>query len=371
MVGLHGQELGRADLTRVVGDLSAAGSVRLVELSDGAERGVRVLEFRTGSGLAFDVLVDRAFDVGAVEHAGRTIGWRSPTGFRHPGLHDYADEQGWSWLRSFSGLLVTAGLDHILAPAEVDASNYGYQPTAWHPLHGRVSNIPARLLGYGETWTDDDRCVLWAEGEVRQARVFGENLRLRRRIEADLGGNELRLRDEVLNAGSDAVPHMLLYHINVGWPLLAEGSRLLAPIREVLWTTPSVDEQGLSHERFAAPARGLLEQVYEHELVPDATGAVQAAVVNDTLGFGLGVRWNTAELPCFFEWMHLREGAYVVGLEPATHHAGGNQAVRDRGAMVWLEAGEQRSYSLTFSVLEGAPDIAATEDRTRLPGSPS
>ena len=90
------------------------------------ERGIRALEFRTGSGLAFDVLVDRAMDIGPAEHAGRSFGWRSATGLRHPSLHEYRDEDGLAWLRSFSGLVVTAGLDHTLFTAEVDATQYRY-----------------------------------------------------------------------------------------------------------------------------------------------------------------------------------------------------------------------------------------------------
>ncbi len=135
---LNGQRLSRPDLERCSGDLSAAGGVRKVILDDGSERGVRVLEFRTGSGLAFDVVVDRAMDFGQAEHQGRAFGWCSPTGVRHPGLHENADEDGVAWLRSFSGLQTTGGLDHIFAAAQVDASQYRYplRKTMHHGLHG-------------------------------------------------------------------------------------------------------------------------------------------------------------------------------------------------------------------------------------------
>lgn len=366
-----GTGVDRSLLARITGDAAAAGGVRLVELADGVERGIRVLEFRTGTGLAFDVLVDRAMDLGAAEHAGRSIGWRSPTGFRHPGLHEHADDQGWSWLRSFSGLLVTAGLDHVMGPAEVDAAEYAYQPTAWHPLHGRIGNVPARLLGYGEHWVDDTRCVLWAEGEMRQARVFGENLRLVRRIEADLGGNEVRIRDTVTNAGSDATPHMLLYHFNIGWPLLDEGARFLAPVREVLWRSPGATSSSASYREMGPPQRGAAERVYEHDLVPDEEGRATVAVANDRLGLGVALSWEQAELPCFVEWLHLREGAYVIGCEPSTHHAGGNQAARDDGTMTWLDAGERRTYGVTVTVLDGADEIGRVARLVAARGAPA
>src|SRR6185437_12356345 len=269
---LNGKAYSAGSLARMAGDLAAAGGVRSVVLGDGAERGVRALEFRTGSGLNFDVLVDRAMDIGSAEYRGVGFGWQSATGFRHPGLHEYRDEDGLSWLRSFSGLAVTAGLDHTLFTADVDASNYHYpfRTSAWNGLHGRVANIPARLTGYGERFEagsdpGSGRCVLWAEGEIRQAAIFAEHLRLTRRIEADLGGREFRLTDTVRNAGFDLTPHMFLYHVNVGWPLLEEGARFEAPIARTSWASDSVAARGASHLVLGAPQSGFVEQVYAHE----------------------------------------------------------------------------------------------------------
>ena len=78
-----------------------------------------------------------------------------------------------SWLRSFSGLLVTCGLDHALLMGSEDAAHYRYanRPVVDQPLHGRIANIPGRLLGYGECWQGDD-CVLWCEGQIEQAAVY-------------------------------------------------------------------------------------------------------------------------------------------------------------------------------------------------------
>lgn len=357
---VYGQNLDRAQLARRSGDLSALGGVRSVVLDDGLERGIRVLEFRTGTGLTFDVLVDRAMDIGPAEHAGRAFGWRSATGFRHPGLHEYRDEDGISWLRSFSGLVVTAGLDHSLFTAEVDAEQYRYpfRKTVWNGLHGRIANIPARLLGYGEEWRSPEICTLWAEGEVRQAAVFGEHLRLRRRIEADLGGNSIRLTDTVTNHGSDPTPHMLLYHINLGWPLVDAGTRLVAPIARTRYASESVQEQRVSYQRFPEPQAGFVEQVYVHDLVAAEDGGLAVAVVNERLQLGMQLEWSATEFPYFFEWLHLREGAYAVGLEPSTHDIRGDAAARADGSMIWLGAGESRAYHTVFAILDGAEPIA-------------
>ncbi|ESY70056.1 aldose 1-epimerase family protein [Mesorhizobium sp. M0051] len=367
MVELYGKTLSRRQVSERSGMLSQFAGVRLMTLGDGVERGIRMLEFRTGSGLRFTALVDRALDIADCDFRGQAIGWHSPSGFRHPGLHDYEGEGGLAWARSFSGLLVTCGLDHILGREEVPADSYNYpgRKTVVHSLHGRVGTIPARLTGYGEAW-DGDRCVLWAEGIVQQSAVFGEDLHLLRRIEADVGGNEIRLSDRVVNHGFNRTPHMYFYHVNVSHPLLDEGARYLAPIRDVVWAGHDgerYEAQKVGYRTVPAPRLGFSEQVWQHDMAADGNGEVPVAVVNDRLGLGFEVVTRKDQLPCAYQWQNFQAGQYALGIEPSTHHVLGNLAARERGEMIWLEHGEGRSYDAVFRVIDGAGAIAAAERR--------
>lgn len=367
MVELFGRTYTRREVAERSGMLSQFAGVRLMTLGDGVERGIRMLEFRTGSGLRFTVLVDRAMDIGDCDHNGRAIGWHSPTGFRHPGLHEYEGEDGLAWTRSFSGLLATCGLDHILGGEEVPADEYNYprRATVVHSLHGRISTIPARLTGYGEAWHGDD-CVLWAEGMVQQSTVFGEDLHLIRRIEADVGGNEIRIRDRVVNHGFYRTPHMYFYHVNVSHPLLDEGARYVAPIRDVVWASHNGEayrRQGVGYRTMSGPRAGFREQVWEHELAPDAKGRTSVALMNDRLGLGFEVVTRKDQFPCLYQWQNFQPGQYVLGIEPSTHHVMGNRAARERGEMIFLEHGAARDYEAVFRVLDGAEAIAEADAR--------
>jgi len=366
MPELYGRGYTRRQIAEHAGALSQFAGVRLMTLGDGAERGIRMLEFRTGSGLRFTVLVDRAFDIGDCEHNGRAIGWHSPAGFRHPGLHEGESEGGLGWLRSFSGLLVTCGLDHILGPMVEDAAHYDYpyRKTVPQTIHGRVSAIPARLTGYGEEWRGEE-CWLYCEGEVAQATVFGENLHLRRRIEAQVGGNAIMLRDEVVNRGFARTPHMLLYHINVGHPVLARGSRYLAPVRHTPWAAHAADyrAQRVGYRTMDAPRAPFREQVWQHAMAADADGRVPVALVNDALGIGFQVETAIAEFPCHYEWQNLLAGHYTVGLEPSTNHVLGKPFARERGELIWLAHDEARTYTTRLEVLDGPAAIQAAETR--------
>lgn len=368
MVKLYGQTLSRREVAERSGMLSQFAGVRLVTLGDGVERGIRMLEFRTGSGLRFTALVDRALDIADCDYKGQAIGWHSPSGFRHPALHEYEGEKGLAWARSFSGLLVTCGLDHILGPAEVPAESYNYpgKQSVSHSLHGRVNTIPARLTGYGETWTGDD-CVLWAEGIVQQSAVFGEDLHLVRRLEADVGGTEIRIRDRVENHGFARTPHMFFYHVNVGHPLVEEGTRYVAPIRDVVWAAHAGEaywRQGVGYRTLPAPRNGFREQVWQHEMAADAQGRVPVAVLNEARGLGFEVSTLKAQLPCAYQWQNFQAGHYALGIEPSTHHVLGDLAARDRGEMIWLEHDDSRAYEATFRILDGAP--ALDEARRRI-----
>ena len=361
MPELHGKSWSRAELSRRVGRLEQAAGIRLVTLGDGVERGVRVLEFRTGTGFEFDVVVDRAFDIGRCEHAGRALAWTSGTGFAGPWFYE---PEGLGFFRNFGGgLLTTCGLDHALFMAEDTAEQYHYppKPTETFGLHGRVSNRPARLVGYGERWHDDD-CVLYAQGEVLQAAVFGEQLLLRRVVEAPVGESRISIHDEVVNVGHDRTPHMLLYHVNVGWPIVDEGSELLVPARAV---EPRGDHPLAEYRTLHAPEHGYVEQVFEHDVAVEADGRVPVAVVNRGLGLGAYQVFHHEQLPHHFVWRMLGEGTYVVGIEPCTNRTAGRLDARERGELIQLANAESRIYDLELGALVGESEIDAFAARVR------
>ena len=308
-------------------------------------------------------------DLAECEHKGRAIGWQSPTGFRHPALHDPEGEGGLGFLRSFSGLLATCGLDHVGFMAEEPAERYNYAPrtTVRYPIHGRASMTPARLTGYGEHW-DGDRCVLWAEGIVQQAALFAENLHLLRRIEAEVGGNEIRIHDRVVNRGFAPTPHMLCYHLNVGYPLLDEGARLVAPIADVVFASHAGEnyrKQGVGYRTMPAPPDSFREQVWEHRMAPDGNGRVRVALLNDRLAFGLMVETVHAQLPVQYQWQNFQAGAYALGIEPATNHIVGRAHAREHGELIILGHDEERRYDVTLRVLDGADAMVGAENAIR------
>ena len=370
MPTLFGRDLSEKRLRQRVGDPSQIYGIRKLTYADGPERGVRVLEFDTGGGLRFEVLIDRCMDIGSMHFMGTPIGWQSPTGFRSPWLHEAESEDGLGFLRSFSGFMNTCGLDHVLAPAQDNMAQYG-RPSGVtrHGLHGRASYTPAKLTGYGTRW-EGGRCLLWAEGEVRQVAVAGENLHLIRRIEAEAGSNSVTISDRVINQGFHRTPHMLLYHINLGWPLLDEGSEFRAPIIDSALVGGDVAEEKFSFQHQVGPQPKFRERVYDHRVTPEKSGKVPAALINRDYVWGDGftglsflLEYDHAALPGLLQWQQLQDGYYVLGIEPCTVRSGSRADQAGRGEIRWLEHGEACDYEIKFSAFAGNSSIAALEQR--------
>ena len=362
MVHLFGKEHTRLEVQQRAGSLSQFAGVRLMTLEDGVERGIRTLEFRTGSGLKFNVLIDRAFDIADCEFKGQSIGWQSPTGFRNAALHEYEGEGGLAWLRSFSGLLVTCGLDHILFMNEEDATHFNYQPrkTVSSSLHGRIGTIPGKLLAYGEQW-DNDECTLFCEGVVVQATVFGEDLHLIRRIEVNMGTSEIHIKDRVVNHGFNRTPHMFCYHVNIGYPMLDEGSEYLAPIVSTLWASHAgadYTKQGVGYNPLPGPQTKFHEQVWQHEMAADINHKTKSAIVNERLGLAFSIETDQREFPAQFQWQNFQNGLYAMGIEPSTNHVLGKEFARERNELIWLEHNDERNYYTVFKVHEGKEELA-------------
>lgn len=341
MARLFGRERTRADLLARVGDLSQVGGVKLCQWNDGVERGMRVAEVHTGSGLEFTVLLDRGLDLGPASYRGIPLAWLSPAGFGHPAFYE---PEGIGWLRTFGGGLMTGcGLTYLGAPCEDDGEALG--------VHGRLSHLPARHVQADEEWAGDE-CAFRVAGEVRQARIFGENLRLTRRITARLGESRIAIHDTVENLAEARSPLMILYHINLGFPLLDEDATLVAPPHPVKPRDADAEPGIADWMRFQDPTPGYREQVFNHDLAPDAEGWAAIKLVNPRLGISVSVRHRKDTLPNLVQWKMMGRGAYVLGLEPSNCDTLGRANERARGTLQSIEPGERREFGVEILVEE-------------------
>ncbi len=338
------------DLRRRHASLDAYAGTRLVTLEDGPGRGLRVIEMRSGGGLEAEIVVDRTFDIGRLSLQGETLSWHTPNGYRHPALIDAQGDGGQGYLRGLSGFLSTCGFDHIRQPETGTAEGLPLHPgdQIAYPLHGHGAHQPARLIGHG-LCEDSDAPYLWCEGEVIQSMTFRGALRLRRRIEMPLGGRDLRIRDQVDNIGPHPSPCMMLYHFNLGHPLVDAESRLDPVDTDALWQSVPHDPRA----PFGPPDDSHLSEISVHR--PKAPGMATCRLSNPARGLDLSISFDTATLPCL-QLLRLRgAGYYMAGIEPCTTVHRTRRAAEEAGELPVLAPGEGRGFALDISLSRTTP----------------
>lgn len=337
------------ELRRRVGDVSQLVSTRAARLSDGSEDGVRIIDARASGGLSAVILADRGLDLGPVWAAGHQVGWQSTTGVVHPA---HFEER--TWLRSFhGGLLTTCGLQNVGLPSEDQGTSYG--------LHGRISNTPARNVIH-RVIEQDGRLVAEISGEMRETDVFGSDLLLRRRVTLPMGETVIHVVDEVVNQGFAPAALLILYHVNLGYPVVADGSRLIGPPADVVGRDAAAQAVVADHDVFPPPQDGLREHVFEHRLRDRDVGQAAVSIANPdfdpTGGIAATVTWDPRQLPRLWQWRMLASGMYVTGIEPANCGLAGRAAEREAGSLEMLLPGASRRSSISIRVLLGE-EVAA------------
>jgi len=350
MARIYGRDYTKRELCQRVGDLSQIADARRSELSDGKAKGVEAVDVTTGSGFAFTVLPGRGMDLAGASYGGASLGYLSKVGvaspqfFREDGVKGFLDG-------FFAGLLTTCGLTHMGSPSVDEGRALG--------LHGVISNTPAEEVSVTRAWVGDEY-VLTVRGTVRQASMFGENLALVREISTCLGSKKLTIRDRVENRGFAPQPLMLLYHINIGFPVVDASSTLYGRETAAVARPGTPDAAAAVHRSFQDPTPGYAEQCFyiDHATGPD--GLAHACLFNPALGadgLGVSVSYDKSTLPRFTEWKMMGEQEYVVGLEPGTWIVEGRAEARKRGELSVLAPGESRDFHVEIGVVEGREEL--------------
>lgn len=351
---LFDREMSKVELMQFVGHLSQVCGVQRYVLQEGSANGVEALEVSTGGGLRFQVLPGRGMDLGWLEYRGVPFAFIGKGGVAH--AHQY-DPRGWGWLRTFGGgFLVTCGLTHAGIPEEDEGEELG--------LHGRISHLHAEEIHSSTSWQGDEATVE-VSGKVRESSLHHENLVLTRRITAQGGSSSFTIADTVTNEGFAPTPLMVLYHFNLGFPLVSGDSRFIAPILKTEPWDFTPEASGLLDRccELADPVPGREDVLFFHDVAVDDQGNTRIAVVNKRLQLGLEMRYSKTELPLLSQANILKSQDYFLALEPGNCTPAGRVSLREKGQLKILEPQEEARFSIAFEVLDGSDEIEALESR--------
>lgn len=286
--------------------MDQVASLRRYTLCEGSEAGLEVLDCDNGK-LRFLLNVSKACDVMQLYHEGQNISFVSKNGFTKREI---------PFLNRFEGgMLYTCGLDSV-------GGREGYE------LHGTLHNIPAKI-----TRAECDENGITVEAILRDTALFGKNLVLKRRIFTAIGSECVSLEDTLVNEGYADEDYCLLYHINVGYPMLDEGARVVADVRKCEPRSAWAEKNQDTAFEMSAPIPSAEETCYFLTL-----GEPKISLVNDKIGKCFTVSYSGDTLPHFVEWRSMASGDYALGLEPCTTELDGRFAyktIKPNEKIVW------------------------------------
>ncbi len=331
-----------------VGNILQLGGIETSVLDNGPARGSRIAWINTGSGLRYKVAIDRGLDIVDAFYNQHSLAWLSHGGLTVPRPDA---NSGLEWLYSFAGgLLTTCGLTHVGGPETDENEERG--------LHGRISSMPAMIESIIQPDPASGRMDMSISAVIKESRVFGPHLELKRTITSTLGEPVITLRDEVTNQGNAPCPHMILYHCNFGWPLVDEGVRIV--YEGICRSRGLAFDDELFNDKHdyktcqnpIASHRGSGESCGFIDVRPNAEGMCQVDLVNSHLNLGLTLTYAKQQLPALTNWQHWGPGEYVCALEPGTHFPIGQNKARQQNHLILLEPGEKRDYRLGIQVVK-------------------
>jgi len=332
-VHVFGRGWSRRELEARVGDMAQLCGFRHARWDVGPGADLRVVEVYNAAGLRFTVCPDRGLDVLDLAVGEVPVAFQTGPTALHPAF-GAQDEAGFR-LRAHGGFLFTAGPDNVGAAA-VD------QGRSWMP-HGVWDTWPAHAVRTRCVWRGDS-AFLVVEGDLSFGRLFGERLDVTRRIVCPADETAWTVTDIVRNAGFAPAPCLLLYHFNLGYPVVDEDTELL--VRSRITPRDDAAQSAVHRARRVEPplAPDAPEQVFHHTVEAEPNGEARVRVVNRRLPLTVEFRYPLTHLPHLWQWRYLSAGAYVLGIEPSNTTVLGRAAARAHGPFPMLAPGETARY---------------------------
>ena len=300
-------------------------------LVGGKGDGMRLLEVNNGKGLELTISLDRCADISRLRFGGINMSYFSPCGYVSPA---YYDPRGTGWLKSFTaGFLTTCGLQAVGSPCVDEGEEL--------PLHGSIANTPAEQVMWYE---ENGELVIRAL--VKDEVIFARKLRLYREYHVSLEENSFRICDTIENTGDTTQPVEILYHMNMGYPLLDEDSIVEIPSDNVTARDAHAEEDIANWMHMIRPEAGYVERCYYHTFEKEG----KASIYQPKIGKGLTISFDPKQLDCFVEWKMMGVRDYVLGLECGNCYPDGRDVMRKTGRLKFLEAGEKVAYEVRVAL---------------------
>ena len=316
-----------------IGHSSQICAIEEVRLVGGKGDGMRLFQVRNESGMELTISADRCADISRLVFKGHNMGYFSPCGYVAP---SYYDKNGAGFLKSFTaGFLTTCGLHAVGSPCVDDGEEL--------PMHGSISNTPCEHIW----WTEDEE-FFYIHAVVNDATLFDRKFVLERKITCGKRLNQITITDRVHNQGDTPCPLMIMYHMNMGYPLLSENAIVDIHSEQVVPRNAHAAKDVETCSKMLKPTPGFEEQCYYHKLGNEG----YAAIYNPDIQKGLSISFDPKVLTHFTEWKMMGYRDYALGLEPGNCYPDGRDVMRKQGMLQVLQPNDSATFGVTITLFE-------------------
>ncbi|NHN79206.1 aldose 1-epimerase family protein [Azotobacter chroococcum] len=325
-------------------------SVSLRTLHGGLQEGVSLIDIDTGA-MTITVVPTRGMNVLRAVAGDVRMGWDSPVkDVVNPAFIEQNGRGGLGWLEGFNELVTRCGYEWVGHP--------GMDNGELLTLHGRAANIPATRVVL--SIDDQPPYAIRLRGELKEQAFKKVDFSIATELSTTPGATGFVIDDTLTNNGDYPKEYQALYHNNFGTPLLGQGARFVAPVKQVSPFNEKARGDLANWQTYRGPTKDYDETVYN--LVPygDARGDTLAVLHNQAGDRGVRVDYNVQQLPVFSLWKNTdtEKQGYVTGLEPGTSFSYNRRFQRPLGLVPTIGPKEQRQFRVGFALLA---DKAAVE----------
>lgn len=320
-------------MNQYVGHESQLYGIEEHRLVGGKGDGMRLFVVNNGKGLELTVSPDRNGDITRLRYKGINMSYMSPCGYVAP---SYYDSIGSNWLNSFTaGFLTTCGLNGVGTPCVDEGEEI--------PLHGSIGNTPCEKAIF---FKEEGKLII--KTVTNDETIFGRKLRLSRQITVSTDENKFVITDTIENTGGKKEPFEILYHMNMGYPLLDEDSIIDIPSVKVTGRDAHASSDIDNWMKMEKPQADYQERCYYHVFEGNKG---YASITQPKLDTTLAISYDAIALDGFVEWKMMGVRDYVLGLECGNCYPDGRVAMRESGMLKFLEPGEKKTYEVTINLI--------------------
>jgi hypothetical protein len=153
---------------------------------------------------------------------------------------------------------------------------------------------------------------------------------------------------------------MILYHINIGWPVLDNSSKILMENSKIKPMNDEAKKAGKKNLLFTKPLSKNTYEIYLCEIKPDSNGLSKVAFINqkfnDLSGMGINIKYTQKNLPYLILFKKMTKGEYFCSLEPASSFENRSSQRKNKN-LGMLKPSEKVTNKLEFEILASNKEI--------------